>query len=131
MNKVSRRSLARYAADRLLASDPPSNVAEAIASVLVQNKRSGEAELLVADINYELESHGKAATAQITTAHELTDGLRDEIKNLVKKASEVDEVILNEQVDKSVIGGVRIETATRVWDKTAARQLHDLKESTS
>ena len=129
MNKVSRRALARYAADRLLGGDPPSNVAEAIASVLARDKRFGEAELLMADINYELESRGRAATAQITTAHELTDSLRDEIKRLVKKTSKVDEVILNEQVDKSVIGGVRVETAMRIWDKTAARQLNELKEA--
>lgn len=129
MNKVSRRNLARYAADRLLSGEPAPEVAKAIASVLVQDKRFNEAELLMADINYELESRGKTATAQITTAHALTDKLRSEIKSLVKKASKVDEVILNEQVDKSVIGGVRIETATRIWDKTTARQINELREA--
>lgn len=127
--KVSRRALARYAADRLLAGEPASKVAKAVASVLVQDKRSGEAELLLADISYELESRGKAATAQATTAHDLTDNLRSEIKDLIKKALKVDQVIINEQIDKSVIGGVRIETATRIWDKTVAHQLNELREA--
>ncbi|MEK7095747.1 MAG: F0F1 ATP synthase subunit delta [Patescibacteria group bacterium] len=128
MNKVSRRSLARYAADRLLAGDFAPEVAKAVASVLVEDKRLNEAELLLADINFELESRGKVATALITAANDLGDKLRIEIKSLVKKASKVDRVILNEQIDKSVIGGLRIETATRIWDKTVARQLNELRK---
>ena len=129
MNKVSRRSLARYAADRLLAGDSAPEVAKAVASVLVEDKRLNEAELLLADINFELESRGKVATAQVTAANDLGDKLRIEIKSLVKKASKVDRVILNEQIDKSVIGGLRIETATRIWDKTVARQLNELRKA--
>ena len=129
MNKVSRRSLARYAADRLLAGDSAPEVAKAVASVLAQDKRLNEAELLLADINFELESRGKVATALVTAANDLGDKLRIEIKSLVKKASKVDRVILNEQIDKSVIGGLRIETATRIWDKTVARQLNELRKA--
>ena len=129
MNKVSRRSLARYAADRLLAGDSAPEVAKAVASVLVEDKRLNEAELLLADINFELESRGKVATALVTAANDLGDKLRIEIKSLVKKASKVDRVILNEQIDKSVIGGLRIETATRIWDKTVARQLNELRKA--
>ena len=129
MNKVSRRSLARYAADRLLAGDSASEVAKAVASVLAQDKRLNEAELLLADINFELESRGKVATALVTAANDLGDKLRIEIKSLVKKAKKVDRVILNEQIDKSVIGGLRIETARRIWDKTVARQLNELRKA--
>ena len=129
MNKISRRNLARYAANRLLAGDSAPKVAKAVASVLAQDKRLNEAELLLADINFELESRGKVATALVTAANDLGDKLRIEIKSLVKKASKVDRVILNEQIDKSVIGGLRIETATRIWDKTVARQLSDLRET--
>ncbi len=129
MNKVSRRNLARYAAKRLLGGEPAGEVAKAIAAVLVVDQRQNEVDLLLADINFELESRGHAATTQVTTAHDITDKLRNEISGLVKKATKVDQVILSEQVEKSVIGGVRIETATRVWDKTAVRQLNELKEA--
>lgn len=129
MNKVSRRNLARYATERLQAGDPASKVAKAMVSVLLEDKRLGEAELLLADINFELENRGKVSTALVTAVNELNDKLRSEIKSLVKKSLKVERVILNEQVDKSLIGGLRIETATLIWDKTVARQLNELRET--
>ncbi len=129
MNKVSRRTLARYATERLQAGDPASKVAKAMVSVLLEDKRLGEAELLLADINFELENRGKVSTALVTAVNELNDKLRSEIKSLVKKSLKVERVILNEQVDKTLIGGLRIETATLIWDKTVARQLNELRET--
>lgn len=129
MNKVSRRALARYATDRLQAGDPANKVAKAVVSVLLEDKRLGETELLLADINFELENRGKVSTALVTAVNELNDKLRSEIKSLVKKSLKVEQVILNEQVDKTLIGGLRIETATLIWDKTVARQLNELRKT--
>jgi F0F1-type ATP synthase delta subunit len=36
---------------------------------------------------------------------------------------------LQENVDQSVIGGARIETAKYAWDKTLAKQLTDIREA--
>jgi F0F1-type ATP synthase delta subunit len=129
--KVSRRSLARYAADQLLAGTAASIVARHLAATLIDSQRQKEADLLLTDISYELQSRGRLAAATVTTASQLSARLRSEVTDLVKKSSKVQQVILTEQIDKKIIGGVRIETAERTWDKTVIEQLNKLRETKS
>lgn len=129
MNKISRRSLARYGVDQLLAGIPARTVAKHLAAVLIDNKRQKEAPLLLDDINYELQNRGRLAVATVTTANELSVKLRAEVTVLVKKSSKVQQVLLSEKIDKNIIGGLRIETAERTWDKTVIGQLHKLRET--
>lgn len=128
MNKISRRSLARYGADQLLSGAPAQVVARHLAAALIDSQRQKEAPLLLVDINYELQIRGRLAAATVTTAGQLSANLRTELAALVKKVSKVDQVILTEQIDKNIIGGVRIETAERTWDKTVIGQLNKLRE---
>lgn len=125
--KVSRRALARYAADQLLAGTTAQVVAKHLAATLLDSQRQKEADLLLADINYELQNRGRLAAATVTTASQLSAGLRSEIAGLVKKSAKVQQVILTEQIDKNIIGGVRIETPERTWDKTVISQLNKLR----
>lgn len=127
MTRLSRRNLARYATDQLVAQNDVTQLARDIFSVLADDGRTGELELLMADIYYELEDHGQVANTRITSAVDLSDQLMAEVKALVKKTTGVDQVLLNPKIDKSVVGGLRIETATKVWDRTVANQLNDLK----
>ena len=127
MNMISRRSLARYGADQLLAGAPARIVAKHLAAVLIDSGRQKEAELLLADINYELQKSGRLATATVTTARVMSASLRGAMASSIKKASKVEAVILHEQIDASVIGGMRIETAERTWDKTIATQVSKLR----
>ncbi len=128
MNKVSRRSLARYGANQLLRGVPARVVAKHLAAALIDSQHQKEAELLLADISYEPQSRGHLTAATVTTASQLSESLRAEIASLVKKSSKVKQVILTEQIDKKIIGGVRIETAERTWDKTVIGQLNKLRE---
>jgi F-type H+-transporting ATPase subunit delta len=76
-----------------------------------------------------LEQRGRLTAASITSARPLSENLETELKTALKKLVQVETVLLNNEVDKSVLGGVRIETPTRVWDSTVARQLRDLREA--
>lgn len=126
--RVSRRALARYGADQLLAGVPASALARHLAAVLMNSQRQKEVDLLLADINYELQRRGRLAVITITVVHKLSASLRSEIISLIKETAKVEQVTLTEQIDKSIIGGLRIETATRTWDKTVAKQLNKLRE---
>jgi F0F1-type ATP synthase delta subunit len=126
---ISRRRLARYGADELLAGKSPRQVAKQLAAVMILTKREKQTDLLVADIAWELEARGKMATATVTTASPLTDSLRREIVNFITKSAQVNNATLEERVDKSVLGGVRIETEAHSWDKTARRRLMDIREA--
>jgi F0F1-type ATP synthase delta subunit len=96
--------------------------------VLVNSRRANQAELLAQDIAWELEHRGEVANATVTSAHELSEQLRKQISNFVKQSAKVNQVIINENLDESVIGGVRIETAAHSWDKTLSRKLTEVRE---
>jgi len=69
------------------------------------------------------------ANAQVTSAHVLSDALRQQITARIKAAASVQQVILNEVVDQSVIGGLKIDTAAHSWDKTLRRKLTQIREA--
>jgi F-type H+-transporting ATPase subunit delta len=129
MNKISRRALARYSADQLQKGISASKLAGQLASVMIESKLSKQTDFLVNDIISELEQRGRLTAASITSARPLSENLETELKTALKKLVQVETVLLNNEVDKSVLGGVRIETPTRVWDSTVARQLRDLREA--
>jgi F-type H+-transporting ATPase subunit delta len=128
MTNMSRRQLAAYAAEQLLANKPVASIAKQLASVLVNSRRQNQAELLAGDIAWELEHRGKVANAQVISAHSLGEQLRKQISAHIKKAASVEQVIISEQIDESIIGGVRIDTAAHSWDKTLRRKLTDIRE---
>jgi len=128
MHNISRRQLADYAADQLLDRVQPSKIARELAAILVISQRTNQAELLAEDIGWELERRGQAANAAVVSAHTLSEELRKSIAAHIKKAADVKEVIINETVDPSVLGGVRIDTAAHSWDKTLRQKLTEIKE---
>jgi F0F1-type ATP synthase delta subunit len=55
--------------------------------------------------------------------------LRQELSKFIKQAAKVNNVALQEEVDESVIGGIKVETAKHAWDYTIAKQLRDIREA--
>jgi F0F1-type ATP synthase delta subunit len=129
MINISRRRLADYAADQLTAGQAPRNIARQVAAVLLAAGKTKDTGLLIEDIAWQLENRGQLANVQVTSATELSESLRQEIASFIKQAAKVNKVTLNENINESVIGGVRIETAARTWDETIAKQLTEIRES--
>jgi F0F1-type ATP synthase delta subunit len=129
MINVSRRKLAQYAANQLLGGASSKKIAKDLASVLIEANKAHDYELLVRDIALELELRGKLAQVDVTTATKISDSLRKELTKFVKHAASVDKVNLNENINESVIGGVRLETTIHSWDKTISRKLTDIREA--
>jgi F0F1-type ATP synthase delta subunit len=126
---LSRRQLAQYAADELLKGVGSAAVASKLAAVLKESHRTQDVELLARDISWELETRGKAVSAQVTSANALSDSLKQDIIGFIKNATKTDKVSLEESVDKSVLGGIKIETAVHLWDKTVATKLRNIREA--
>src|SRR5258706_8274724 len=99
MAKLSRRLLAVYGAEQLLANKQPAAVAKELASVLLASRRQNQAEQLADDIAWVLEQRGREANAQVTSARALSESLRKQIEAHIKRAAKVEQVILNEQID--------------------------------
>jgi F0F1-type ATP synthase delta subunit len=129
MTHLSRRQLAEYAVDKLLSGMGITEIATQLAAVLKETHRSQEAELLVRDIAWELETRGKVANAYITSATPLSESLRSDLLSFIKNAAGVDRVSFEENIDRSVLGGVKVETAVHSWNKTVAKKLADIREA--
>jgi F0F1-type ATP synthase delta subunit len=129
MMHISRRRLADYAVKQLLEGQTAKQISKELAAVLIETKKTGDAELLAQDIAWQLEKRGKLASVEVTSATGISETLRQEITSFIKEAVGVKQVNINEETDESVIGGVRIETAALAWDRTIAKQLTDIKES--
>jgi F0F1-type ATP synthase delta subunit len=128
MNKVSRRSLAHWAAGQLASGKSAKEVSKYLAAVMQQGGISGQIEFLINDIAWELEQTQTLVFGKVTTAHQISKQLETTLKSHLKKVTKANEVAMENIVDKSVLGGIRIETAKHVWDQTVSRKLAELRE---
>lgn len=126
MRLVSRRKLAKYVAEQLLAGNDA--VLEEIAGFLIYEKHEREVELLARDIEVELAERG-TVVATVESARALDLATKDEIKNLLSSnASDQDiNVLLRESIDQALIGGFKLRTPTATLDATIAKKLNDLR----
>jgi F0F1-type ATP synthase delta subunit len=128
MNKVSRRSLAQWAVDQLISGRPAATVAKHLAAVLMQSGMTHQVGFLIDDIAWELEQRQALAVSRVTSARALSKQVEKTLIGHIKQATGARDVVLEKNVDKSVIGGLRVETSNHVWDSTIVRKLAELKE---
>lgn len=120
-SKLSRTRIARYAAEQLQAGN--SEVIQEVAAYLVESRRTNEADLIVRIILERLEANG-VVLADVTTATKLDETTKAELKRITGAKR----LELREHVDPSVLGGIRIETPSRLMDATFTHRLTQLRE---
>jgi F-type H+-transporting ATPase subunit delta len=128
MNKVSRRSLAHWAADQLVAGQTARSVAKDLAAVIHQQGMQEQLDFLIRDIIWELEQSKALAVGKVTSARPLSRQLEEALARQIKQVTGAKDVTLEKNIDKSVLGGIRVETANHVWDHSIARKLSELRE---
>lgn len=119
--KLSRTKIARYTVEQLLEGDQ-SVIAE-VAAYLVQSRRVRETDLVIRAIQDEFESRG-IVLADVTTKHEIGEGIEAAIKQL----ADASQLTLRQHIDPSVLGGIRIQTPSKVLDATVANRITKLRE---
>lgn len=128
MQAISRRRLALHIADELKAGVPVKKLARRVVAYLVEQKQTKQIELLIRDIEAALQAKNDVVTAHITSARELDEAVRRQLRDFVTSAeSAKDVVIASETVDPELIGGVVVRTPSSVFDgsvRTKIRQLH-------
>ena len=100
-----------------------------IAAAMAASGKAKDFELLISDIEQEFEDRRLMANAKITSAHPLPESFMKQLMGEIKKITGVKEVIVNQEIDKAVLGGFKIETANHAWDKTTAKLLRTIKET--
>lgn len=157
MRLVSRRKLAKYAAEQILAGNDA--VLEEIAGFLIYEKHEREVELLARDIEVELAERGMIV-ATVESARALDEATKGAIKKLLASDSGMRasrrasgdaraaeqpssdassrvpganasgqniKVLLRESIDQALIGGFKLRTPTATLDATIAKKLNDLR----
>lgn len=129
--KYSRTKLARYAVDEMEADSKSKSLAKLMAAYLIDNGRTDDVNSLARDI-LQIRAD-ETGTVEVTAivAHPIDHTARSEIKEMIKTVQpNVKRVIINQQIDSSAIGGIRLELANALLNSTVDARLAALREST-
>ncbi len=65
--------------------------------------------------------------AKISSSEKLKDEGRKEIEDFIKKRYKANEVIIEQEVDPKLLGGIKIEIGDDIIDTTLSSKIHQLK----
>lgn len=123
MAKLSRRKLAINAAARLSDGEAKKTVLRDLAAYLIDSGRKSEASLIVRDVESMLMNNG-TAIGTVTSARPLTAGALKTIESFIKlNDSNIKQVLLREQVDAELIGGMKLELPGMQLDASVKAKL--------
>lgn len=120
--KVTDNSLAKYAVDQIELGVSAKDVADMIASLLLDEKRTRDLPRVIRAIEEELASRGSQQVV-ITSANEVDEQTKKQLAGLLG----VENPVFSEVVDKSVIGGVKARSGETELDLTVRAKLNKFK----
>jgi F-type H+-transporting ATPase subunit delta len=123
--RISRRKIAAYYADELLAGR---DITRQLAAYLAESRRVREADLIVRDIEMALADRG-VLVADVASSRELSGDAKSAIESYLTQATKATKVQLRESVDSTLLGGIRIAAAGRELDGTLRHRINQLKAS--
>lgn len=102
-------------------------LAKAIAHYLSEKRQTRELDAIMRDVA-RLRAEKGILEATVISAFPLHETLKRDIRSLIAKEQKT-EIVLNEVIDPSVLGGIRIETGEQQLDVTVQAKLHRLKRA--
>lgn len=105
-------------------------VTASLAAYLVEERRIGDLNAILRDIERQLLVREGKLYVHATTAHALDEAQAATIKQIFAEQTGAKDIVIEETINKDVIGGVRLQTADHQLDLTVRRQLQRLKIQT-
>lgn len=130
MSRVSRSRIAHVVADRTLNSGVSKQFAKEVAAYLIAEKRVSGLDSLMRDV---MDDWAKTGYLEVLaySAHPLTTELKRDIASRIKAVSpQAEHIVVTEQLDPDVIGGVRLRLANRQLDLSVEHKLNRFKQLT-
>ncbi|MFC1788236.1 ATP synthase F1 subunit delta [Patescibacteria group bacterium] len=103
--------------------DELEDVVESFMSYLKEEGRLHEARAIMQNLDQVWKEKFGAANVSITTAHKLTESMRQKITQAAQGAT------IKEQIDLELIGGAKIRIDDRIIDGSISGQLDQLKQT--
>lgn len=122
MSKPTHKDIA-YAVRTLATKQSSARLSKAIASYLARERRTSELDAIMREVARQRTAEDGVTEANITSAYPLSDSVKRDLSKLI----DADRVVLNETIDKDVIGGVRMETSDSDLDLTVRNRLNQLR----
>lgn len=117
------------ALESLIETTPQSKLAQLIAAYLIDNRATKDLEAIMREVE-RLRAEKGIVEATLVSAYPLTERVKAESKKLIQKQHPAAKaIVLNENVDPSVLGGLRIETGQTQFDTTIKAKLHKLERA--
>jgi F0F1-type ATP synthase delta subunit len=134
--KTPRTRIASTIADRTLnskqsgRSDAAKSLAKEIAAYLLTEKRVGELESVLRDVQLDWANNGYVEVLA-SSAHPLTADVKKQIETQVKRLyPDARQIVVTEVPDPAVIGGVRLSLANQQLDLSVRAKLNKFKQLT-
>ncbi len=131
MSKLPRHALAKVLAKKSLGNVAEKRFSQEIAAYLLSARRTNELDSLLRDIQQYRADNGIVEVIAVS-AHPLTDKVRKEIEAQVRELyPSAKTIIITEERDTGVIGGVKIELANQQLDLSIRNKLNRFKQLTT
>lgn len=128
--KTSRMVIARVITKKI-AKVSPKQLSREVAAYLLEEGRVGELDSLLRDVMQQRADAG-TVEADVVSAHDLNDAIRGDIRARVGALyPKADEIIINEQLDSDVVGGIKVELAHQQLDLSIRSKLNRFKQLTA
>lgn len=130
MSKIPRHEIADVIAKRSLQNVPAKQLAREIAAYLISQHRTSELDSLVRDIlQYRADNGIVEVTA--TSSHPLNESIRKSVKaDIMELYPTAKQIIINEEIDENVMGGIRLSLANQQFDASIRSKLNHFKQLT-
>ncbi|HWT55939.1 MAG TPA: F0F1 ATP synthase subunit delta [Candidatus Microsaccharimonas sp.] len=129
--KTPRTKIASVIADRTLKQGESKELAKEIAAYLLAEKRVGELESVLRDVQVDWAKSGYVEVLA-STAHPLTADVKAQITDKVKQLyPEARQIVVTTVADPEVIGGVRLSLANQQLDLSVEAKLNKFKQLTA
>lgn len=124
--RLSRRLLATYATEQIIAGADKTTLINQLAGYLVENRRTKEVDLIVRDIEAALAERG-TVVAHVSSARPLSDKSLESVRSIIGSIGSAKSVQLRSSVVPGLLGGVVIEVPGGEFDGSLRRRLNVLK----
>ncbi len=126
----SRHHLAEVIGERTLHIQDGKHLAQEVAAYLLEEHQTASLESLIRDIMQYRADHGADEVVAVSS-HELGTQVADDVRSLLhQEYPAAKSITVNEQIDSSVIGGVRIDQANEQLDLTVRAKINKFKRLT-
>ena len=131
MAKIPRHHIAEVLAKRSLGRESAQTLSKHIAAYLVAERRTADLEPLLRDIMQYRAEHGIVEVIAVS-AYELSSAVRTDIERQVKRIfPDATDIIISEEIQPNMVGGVRLELPNQQFDLSVRAQLNRFKQLTT